>query len=201
MLFLPEFGGAVIAAATFGALFRTRYTPVMALAGLLLLAGGGALVAAAATGANALVAVGSGLIGLGTGFSVAPGLFISGFSLPSQNLPRIFALIELLRGVAAFLAAPLLLHVAESLGGTAGVRTGSWVATALPLGGAVLVLAVFLLGRGRLQEPDIEEWVDGETPAVRSEPLLAALRRRRATAPARRRTARPRERTPARRRG
>jgi MFS family permease len=176
MLFWPEFAGAVFAAVAFGALFRTRYTPVLAMSGLLLLAAGGAFVVRAATGSDAVVIAGSGLIGLGTGFSVAPALFISGFSLPSDQLPRVFALIELLRGVAAFLAAPLLLLLAESLGGTGGLQTATWIAFALPLGGAALVLALFLLGHGRLQTPDIEPWVDGEKPAIDSKPVLAAAR-------------------------
>jgi MFS family permease len=178
MLFWPEFGGALGAAVVFGALFRTKYTPVMAFVGLLLMAGGGALILGAATGPDALVVVGSGLVGLGTGFSVAPALFITGFSMPSKNLPRIFALIELLRGVAAFLAGPLLLHLAETVGGdpVTGLRTASWIAFGLPLGGAVLVLAIFLLGHGRLQAPDIEPWVAGDKPAIESHPVMAAAR-------------------------
>jgi MFS family permease len=178
MLFWPEFGAAVLAAVVFGALFRTRYTPVLAFVGLLTLGGGGALVVNAATGSDALVAVGSALIGLGTGLSVAPALFISGFSLPSRNLPRIFALIELLRGVAAFLAGPLLLHLAETVSGdpVTGLETATWIAFALPLGGAILVLGIFLLGHGRLQTPQIERWVDGDEPAIQSQPVLAAAR-------------------------
>jgi MFS family permease len=182
LLFFPEFGAAIVAAVAFGALFRTRYTPLLALGGLLLLGAGGGLVVAATSEPDALVAIAACLIGLGTGLSVAPALFISGFSLPSANLPRIFALIELLRGVAAFLAGPLLLQLAESLGGIAGLRTASWVALALPLAGAAFVLAVFLLGHGRLQEPDLDAWVDGDEPAVRSAPLLAAARRSAAVA-------------------
>jgi MFS family permease len=174
LLVWPEFGGAVIAAVCFGALFRTRYTPLLALAGLLALGAGGALT----LGANAAVALGAGLIGVGTGLSVAPALFISGFSLRSTRLPRVFALIELLRGVAAFLAGPLLLHLAQTVGGDrlSGLRTATWIAVALPLGGAALVVALFLAGRGRLQTPDIEPWVEGEKPAIESHPVLAAAR-------------------------
>jgi hypothetical protein len=178
MLFWPEFGAAVLAAVVFGAMFRTRYTPVLAFVGLLTLGGGGALVIEASTGSDALVVVGSALIGLGTGLSVAPALFISGFSLPSRNLPRVFALIELLRGVAAFLAGPLLLHLAETVGGDpiTGLHTATWIAFGLPLGGAIVVLTVFLLGHGRLQEPQIERWVEGDEPAIDSQPILAAAR-------------------------
>src|SRR3954469_1665781 len=41
MLFWPEFGAAVVAAFIFGRLFRTKYTPVLVITGLLTLAGGG----------------------------------------------------------------------------------------------------------------------------------------------------------------
>ena len=178
MLFWPEFGAAVLAAVVFGAMFRTKYTPVLAFVGLLTLGGGGALVIEASTGSDALVVVGSALIGLGTGLSVAPALFISGFSLPSKNLPRIFALIELLRGVAAFLAGPLLLHLAETVGGDpiTGLHTATWIAFGLPLGGAVVVLTVFVLGHGRLQRPQIEQWVNGDQAAIDSHPVFAAAR-------------------------
>src|SRR3954447_2450028 len=178
MLFWPEFAAAVVAAVAFCSLFRTRYTPILAFAGLLLLGGGGALVVNAATGPDALVVVGSGLIGLGTGFSVAPALFITGFSMPSKSLPRSFAVIGLLRGVAAFLAGPLLLPLAETVGSSpvSGLETASWIGFALPLGGAAVVLLVFLLGHGRLQAPDIEPWVQGDKPAIESHPVLAAAR-------------------------
>ncbi|HEY2635877.1 MAG TPA: MFS transporter [Solirubrobacteraceae bacterium] len=180
LLFLPELGGALIAAVAFGALFRTRYPPALAFSGLLLMGAGGALLVGASTGPDVLVAVGTGLVGLGTGFSVAPALFVAGFSLPSRNLPRIFALIELLRGVAAFLAGPLLLHLAETVGGdpVTGLRTAGWIAFAMPLGGAILVLAVFLLGHGQLRRPHIERWVDGEEPAIDSSPIFARVRRK-----------------------
>jgi hypothetical protein len=55
-----------------------------------------------------MLAVGAGLIGFGVGASVSPALFITGFSLRSAQIQRIFALVELLRGVTAFLAAPIL---------------------------------------------------------------------------------------------
>jgi hypothetical protein len=40
VLFLPEFGAALFSAGAFGALFRTRFAPALALAGMILLAGG-----------------------------------------------------------------------------------------------------------------------------------------------------------------
>jgi MFS family permease len=173
MLFWPEFGGAVLTALLFGAIFFTRYTPVLAFSGLLVLAGAGAVLTGVATGAEALVLVGSGGVGLGVGASVSPALFVTGFSLPSRQLPRIFALVELLRGVAAFLTAPLLLHLSETADPrpAVGLETAIWVATGIALAGAALAAAVFLLGRARLQRPDIETWLEGEEPAIESPPL------------------------------
>ena len=50
--------------------------------------------------------------------------------------------------MAAFLAGPLLLHLAETVGGDpiTGLHTATWIAFGLPLGGAVVVLTVFVLG-------------------------------------------------------
>ena len=105
MLFLPEFGAAVLTAAPFGALFRTRFTPVLAISGLAVLAAGAALLTGLTAGASALVAVAAALVGFGVGASVSPALFLAGFSLRSAQIQRVFALIELLRGVTAFLVA------------------------------------------------------------------------------------------------
>jgi hypothetical protein len=180
-LFLPEFAGAILAAAAFGALIFTRRVPAFALTGLLVL-GAGALVLTGVVGAaDGLVLVGTGLVGIGVGASVSPALFSAGFSLPAPQLPRIFALVELLRGVAAFLAAPILMHIAATTGGgeAAGIEAGIWIAVAIAFGGLLLALAIFASGGVRLHRPDIERWLDGEGPALRSPPLGAALGARR----------------------
>jgi MFS family permease len=189
MLFWPEFGGAVLTALLFGAIFFTRYTPVLAFSGLLVLGGAAAVLTGVATGGDALVLVGSGGVGLGVGASVSPALFVTGFSLPSRLLPRAFALVELLRGVAAFLTAPLLLHLAETAGPSpaAGIETATWVAMGIALGGAALAAAIFTLGRAKLQRPDVETWLEGEEPAIESPApgrgAAAASRDRRAAEP------------------
>lgn len=67
--FLPEFGAAVITAVVFAVLFRTRFTPVLAISGLALVAAAAALLTGLATGGSTLVAAGTGLIGLGVGAS------------------------------------------------------------------------------------------------------------------------------------
>lgn len=188
MLFWPEFGGAILTALLFGAIFFTRFTPVLALSGLLVLGGAGAVLTGVASGDEALVLLGSGGVGVGVGASVSPALFVTGFSLPSRQLPRIFALVELLRGVAAFLTAPLLLHLAETASAkpAVGSEAAIWVATGIALGGAAFAVAIFSRGRARLQRPDIGTWLEGEEPAIESPPLgwggAAASRGRRAAA-------------------
>lgn len=177
MLFLPEFGAAVLTAALFGALFRTRFTPVLAISGLGVLAAGAALLTGLASGASTLVAVAAALIGFGVGASVSPALFLAGFSLRSAQIQRVFALIELLRGVTAFLVAPILLFLATAIGPTkaAGMQVGIWICLVLAAGGGLAALAMFLGGGARLQVPDLERWTAGE-PAWHSPPLLARLR-------------------------
>jgi hypothetical protein len=178
MLFWPEFGAAVASAILFGLLFRTRFVPLLALAGLVMLAGGGAVLSGVAHGPEALVVIGSGLVGLGVGASVSPSLFITGFSLRSAQIQRVFALVELLRGVAAFLAAPVLLHLAMTVSGKppAGTGTAIWVCVGIAAGAAAFAALVAILGRARLQRPDLERWASGEEPAWDSPPLGVALR-------------------------
>jgi MFS family permease len=173
VLFLPELGGAIFTAFLFGAIFFTRFVPALAFCGLLVLVGAGTILTGVATGGDATVLAGSGVLGLGVGASVSPALFSTGFSLPSGQLPRIFALVELLRGVAAFLAAPLLLHLSETAGSkpAAGIKTAVWATTGIAALGAVFAAAVFLSGRARLERPDLERWLEGEEPALHSPPL------------------------------
>jgi MFS family permease len=178
LLFLPEFGGAVITAVIFGLVFDTRLLHYYALAGLLLLAGGIAVVNGAVPPTAALVAVGSGLIGVGVGGAVVPSLFIAGFSLRSNNVQRVFALIELLRAVAAFMIAPVLQHVALTVGRdpAAGTNTALWICFGLAGAGALVGVGLYLLGGVRPPTPALERWRAGEEPGWNSPPLLAAIR-------------------------
>jgi hypothetical protein len=90
----------------------------------------------------------------------------------------VFALIELLRGVAAFMLAPVLLHVAQTVGGNpeSGTKTAIWICFAIAIGGALIAASLFVLGRARLQAPDLEPWLEGEQPAIESPPLGARIR-------------------------
>ena len=49
-----------------------------------------------------------------------PALFVAGFSLAAASLQRVFAIVELFRAVAAFMIAPVFLHLAATVGGPAG---------------------------------------------------------------------------------
>lgn len=173
MLFWPEFGGAVATAVLFGVIIFSRWVAALAFAGLAILVGAAAVLSGVATGSDALVLVGSGAVGVGVGASVAPALFTTGFTLPSPELPRVFALIELLRGAAAFLAGPLLLHMSETVGASpaAGIEAAVWVVFGITLVGLVVALAIWTVGRARLQRPDIEAWLKGEEGAIESTPL------------------------------
>jgi MFS family permease len=173
-LFWPELGGALATAILFGRLFFTRATPFLVAGGLLALGAGAVLLTGVSGGGDARVLVGSGLVGLGTGASVSPALFLTGFSLVSDSLPRVFALVELLRGVAAFMVAPLLAHLAMTTSG--GVRVAMWVTAGLALGGAVVVTLIYVLGGARPDEPRADEWLAGEEPALESPPVLALVR-------------------------
>jgi MFS family permease len=176
--FLPLFGGAAVTAVLFGLLIRTRFIPVLAIGGLCMVTAAAALLLTGlATGGSALVAASAGLIGLGVGASVSPALFLAGYSLRSTDLQRIFALIELLRGVTAFLIAPILLYLAATIGTTkaAGAETVLWICLAIAAGGTLIALSVFVFGGERLYKPDVERWTKGE-PAWESTPLFRRVR-------------------------
>ncbi len=180
-LFWPEFIGALLTAAIFGYFFFTRFIPLLAFAGLLTLAVTSIFVTGVGDGGTALIALCTLGIGVGVGASVAPGLFVAGFSVPSTQLPRIFALVELLRGVAAFLTAPIVIHIAVNSGGSFahGITVGALVAVAILIAGVAGVTAILAGGGARLQTPTIEPWLEGEGTAIYSPPLGAALRQRR----------------------
>ena len=87
-----------------------------------------------------LTLVGSVLTGIGLGATVAPALFVAGFALRATNLQRVFAIVELLRAVAAFMIAPIFAHFAVNASGGLdhGVGIALWIGFALAiLGGAV----------------------------------------------------------------
>ena len=179
LLFLPEFAGAVLTAVLLGAVFDKRLIHYLPLGGMLFLAAGIAVFRIQLPPTQALTLIGSGLVGIGLGATVAPALFVAGFSLPSANLQRVFAIVELLRAVAAFMIAPVFAHFAVTVGGSPEAGTGIvlWIGLGLALGGAAVAVLLYGLGGARPQTPDLERFMAGQAPAWYSPPLLAGVRK------------------------
>jgi MFS family permease/nucleotide-binding universal stress UspA family protein len=187
LLYLPEVGGAIVMAIVFGFVITRRAMHYLPLVGMVLLAAGILVFRFALPGNVALALAGSALTGLALGATVAPALFVAGFSLQSASLQRVFAIVELLRAVAAFMVAPILAHVADALPGDLSAGTGVtlWIGLGLSIGGAIFGVAIYLLSGARPQKPDLDEFLDGDSPAWYSPPLLARLRGLAVAAPAR----------------
>jgi hypothetical protein len=121
--FWPQVRGVIIASVALELLVRTRSLPVLSLSGMLLLIGGGVRLFVAGTHVSSAVwLIAVGLLGLGAGATVSPGLWMAGFSLPSQMVGRTFALVELVRSEADFILAPLMLQVAQVSSGGSSPR-------------------------------------------------------------------------------
>ena len=178
-LYIPAFGGALIAAVIFGFVLRRRAITYFVLAGMTSLSAGIVVINGVIPPTQALTLVGSGLIGIGVGGSVAPALFMAAYATSVSNAQKVFAIVELLRGIAAFMVAPVIMHFAATVGGNPhhGTRIALWICLGLSAGGTLVAGALYALGRVRLQKPEVETWLDdGETPAWYSPPLLAAIR-------------------------
>jgi nucleotide-binding universal stress UspA family protein len=179
LLYLPELGGAIVMAVVFGAVISRRAMHYLPLVGMALLAAGILVFRFALPANQPLALLGSALTGLALGATVAPALFVAGFSLQSNSLQRVFAIIELLRAVAAFLVAPVFAHFAATVSPDLVVGTGIalWIGFGLAIGGAVFGVAVYALSGARPQRPDLDRFLDGESPAWYSPPLLARVRK------------------------
>ena len=181
LVFLPEFAAAVVIAWAFARLFPTRFVPVLGIGGVLLVVASAAVLLATMPTKGPAVAASIGLLGLGVGASVSPALFMAGLSLRSSLLQRVFAMIELLRGMTAFLVAPILVFVVGVIGtahGT-GIKDGVWICLGVAAAGFVGGLVLYLTGRPRLEAPDLERWQGGDDePGWSSPPLFAVVRGR-----------------------
>ena len=178
LLYIPELAAAVLTAIVFGMVFSTRFIHYYALTGMVILAAGILVLRSVIPPGSALTVAGSALVGIGIGASVVPALFLAGYSLRSASVQRVFAILELLRAIAAFLIAPILLHFAVTATGlpSAAMNTALWICFGLSAGGAVVGVLLYVLGRVRPAAPALERWMGGMEPAWESPPLLAALR-------------------------
>ncbi|HEX6452605.1 MAG TPA: universal stress protein [Trebonia sp.] len=179
LLFVPELGGAVVAAIVFGTVVSRRLIHYFVLAGMVLLAAGILVLRAAVPPTAGLALAGTALVGVGVGASVTPALFLIGFSLRSPSIQRVFSISEMLRAVAGFLLAPVLLHFAVSLTGqpTPAMNTALWICFGIAAGGAVVGVLLYLLGGVHPAASVLTRWMSGKEPGWESPPLLAVLRR------------------------
>jgi MFS family permease len=180
LLFLPELAGALLTAVALGVVLKTRELHYLPLVGMAFLAAGIAVFRVQLPPSQTLTLIGSGLTGIGLGAAVAPALFVAGFSLPAASLQRVFAIVELLRAVAAFMIAPVFAHVASTVGGNPLAGTGIvlWIGLGIAISGALAAVVLYALGGARPSTPDLARFMDGQGPAWYSPPLLAAVRDR-----------------------
>ena len=182
ILFWPLAVGVVITAALFGAILRTRFIPVLILAGMAALMGGGGMLLAAVPGGGGGITLGAaGLLGLGAGATVSPGLYLAGFPLPVKIIGRIFALIELVRSLADYLLAPVMLRIAEAASGGVlnphGIALALWITVLVSIVLTGFGVFLYVGGGAGLAAPDLEKWLSKAGSAMESPRLLARLRR------------------------
>jgi nucleotide-binding universal stress UspA family protein/MFS family permease len=178
LLYLPEAGGAVITAILLGVVINKRALHYFPVVGMVFLAAGIAVFRIHVPSSQAATLIGSGLSGIGLGATVVPALFVAGFSVRAPDLQRVFAIIELLRAVAAFMLVPVLAHFAATVGGSPDAGTGIalWIALGIALSGGLGFVALYALGGARAQAPDLERFLAGKDAAGYSPPLLARAR-------------------------
>jgi MFS family permease len=178
LLYLPELGGAILTAFILGQVITKRSIHFLPFVGMFFLAAGILVLRIEVPGGAATTLIGSFLTGIGLGATVAPALFVAGFALRATNLQRVFAIVELMRAVAAFLIAPIFAHFALNVSGgfNHGVGVVLWIGVALALLGAIIPVVLYWLGGARPETPDVPGFLAGENAAYYSPPLLARLR-------------------------
>ena len=98
---------------------------------------------------------------------------MAGLALPSRIIGRTFALVELVRSVADYILAPVMLKVAGVASGqgglnAAGVHEAIWITLAITMASVLAGVALFLLGGAPLPRPDLEGWLAQKGPAIGS---------------------------------
>lgn len=179
LLIAPQILGVVVASLLFRRVLTTRWTPYLALSGLVSVAvGAGVLLAVTPSNTSPVVVVAALFLGYGAGAGVAPGLFLAGFSVSASQLGPTFALVELLRSEAAFLVGPVLLHLATTGGSlTHGFHLGVVIMLVITLVAGVLLVALYWLGGVCPRAPDLGSWMAGTATAYHSPPLAARVRK------------------------
>lgn len=182
VLFSPMIGAVCIAAVLVGLLMRTRFLPILILAGMLCLIGGGILVLRIGPQGAALPTLAaSGLLGLGAGATVSAGLILAAFTVESKMVGRVFALVELVRSLADYVITPIILKIARVRSlqpplDWPGVQRAATITLWLAVGFTVFGIALWIAGGAGLPVPDITKWLKQSKPAIPSPKLLARFR-------------------------
>jgi MFS family permease len=179
LIYLPELGGAILASIAFGVVFSTKYIHYFTLFGMASLAVGIYVIMGSVPPSEAMALAGAALIGVGVGASVVPALFLAGFSLRSASIQRVFAILELMRAIAAFMIVPILAHFAISLTGhpTPAMQTTLWVCFGLAVGGTVVGVLLYVLGGSKPPAPSLERFLVTGEAGWHSPALFAGIRR------------------------
>jgi MFS family permease len=180
LLYLPELAGAILTAVLLGLVINKQALQYLPVSGMVFLAAGIAVFRVQLPPTQPQTLIASGLLGIGLGATVAPALFSAGFSLPAATLQRVFAIVELLRAVAAFMIAPVFAHFALTVGDdpTTGTGIALWIGLALAVAGVVVPVLIYVLSGARPETPQLARFMNGEGAAWHSPPLLAAARNR-----------------------
>jgi MFS family permease len=177
-LVTPQIAGVAVAAYLLRRVLTTRWTPCLALSGVVsVVVGAGVLLATTASNASTVVPVAALFLGYGAGAGVTPGLFMAGLSAPSAQIGATFALVELLRSEAAFLVGPALLHLAMNRGIQDGFDLAVTITLVGTLVGTVILLGLYYSGGAGLRAPDLEAWITGRSTAYHSPGLAARFRK------------------------
>jgi MFS family permease len=186
LLFWPAVVGTIIAAAALAAVLRTRLLVLLPLAGMMILIAVGALMLFLTPhSAHALLLAVTGLLGIGAGATVAPGLWVAGFSLPANLIGQTFALVELVRSEADFIIAPVIAGIAVAISGgqnfsAAGLHDAIGITLLITIAATVAIVAIYVTGAVGLPRPDLQAWLEKpeeRRPAIPSPELGTALRR------------------------
>ena len=88
-----------------------------------------------------------------------------------------FAIVELLRAVAAFMVAPIFVYFASTVSSNLDTGTGFalWVGLAIAISGIVVSVGIYLLSGARPQRPDLDVFLEGTKSAWYSPPLLTRV--------------------------
>lgn len=186
----PLLPTVVVSAALLGILIRTRWLPVLVLAGMLSLVAaawiltllGGSRWSTAPPNAETIIEGAAALLGFGAGATVSPALWIAGFSLPSKMVGRVFALVEMVRSVADFILAPVILEIMHMASWSPhptphGVATAAWYMLLISGAATLLLMAIYMLGGSFFPKPDLAAWLEKSQKALHSPPLFQVLRR------------------------